>query len=130
MEKGLKERAALWKFKADNDLKIVEMTINHAFSVTDILAFHCQQAAEKYLKMFLVLHGVEPKRTHDIGFLVGECCRIETAFEELYEVAFLTIYAVETRYVDEFFMPSLEELQNAYTAAIRVRDFVVARVKE
>ncbi|MDO9548978.1 MAG: HEPN domain-containing protein [Candidatus Marinimicrobia bacterium] len=106
------------------------MTIDQPAPVTDVLSFHCQQAAEKFLKMYLVRYGVNPKRTHDIGFLVGECCRFDPAFETLFDVSFLSVYAVESRYVDDFFIPSIEELGNAYTAALKVRDFILARIKE
>lgn len=130
MDEKLKETVALWKIRADNDLKIVETTINLPDPVTDVLSFHCQQAAEKYLKLYLVARSVEPKKTHDIGFLIGECIKHDPSFEDIFNVAFLSIYAIESRYVDEFFIPSIEELRNAYQAAMRVRDFVLARVKE
>lgn len=34
-----------------------------------IICYHCQQSAEKYLKGFLVLHGMSPPKTHDLNQL-------------------------------------------------------------
>jgi HEPN domain-containing protein len=36
----------------------------------DTVAFHCQQAVEKYVKAILVRHRVEFRKTHDIGQLL------------------------------------------------------------
>jgi HEPN domain-containing protein len=35
-----------------------------------VVCFHCQQAVEKMLKAALLASGVEPARTHDVGFLL------------------------------------------------------------
>jgi len=37
---------------------------------TGMIAVHIHQAAEKYLKGFLVTKGVSPKKTHDLGYLL------------------------------------------------------------
>ena len=128
MDEKLKEKIRLWIIKADNDFKIIEQNINLDDPVTDVLAFHCQQAAEKYLKLFLVSKGVEPRKTHEIGFLLGECIKIDPGFELLSDTAFLSIYAVETRYPDDFYIPTKDELNRAYTAAKRVKSFVLEKI--
>jgi HEPN domain-containing protein len=43
----------------------------------DIIGFHCQQAVEKCLKAFLVLHDIEPPRSHDLLFLKTICQSVE-----------------------------------------------------
>jgi HEPN domain-containing protein len=37
----------------------------------DLVCFHCQQGAEKYLKGFLAWHAVPFPRTHDLAALLA-----------------------------------------------------------
>jgi HEPN domain-containing protein len=37
----------------------------------DMVSFHCQQAAEKYLKCLLTNLGIQTPRTHDLRMLVS-----------------------------------------------------------
>ncbi|MCK4766089.1 MAG: HEPN domain-containing protein [Candidatus Aminicenantes bacterium] len=43
-----------WIIKADKDLKSVEHELTFEDAVTETICFHCQQAAEKYLKAYLI----------------------------------------------------------------------------
>ncbi len=51
------EEVARWTEKAEQGL-------------TDIISFHCQQCAEKYLKALLLYRGVAFPRTHDLRLLL------------------------------------------------------------
>ena len=44
------------------------------------IAFHCQQAVEKSLKILLVLQGVEPPYSHDLIYLHERCGPFATEF--------------------------------------------------
>jgi HEPN domain-containing protein len=129
VDEKIKEAISQWKIKADNDLKIVSRNIDDMDPVTDVLSFHCQQSAEKYLKLFLASREVEPKRTHDIAFLIGECIKIDPDFENILSASFLSVYAVESRYIDDFYIPSIDELRKAYKAALSVKEFVVSKIR-
>jgi HEPN domain-containing protein len=62
-----------WLFLADRDLSIAEHLAATMLPVpTEVIAFHCQQAAEKYLKGALVILEEEPPYTHDLD----ELCRL------------------------------------------------------
>ena len=65
-----------------------------------IIAFHAQQAAEKYLKAFLVYNQKRFRKTHDISELLELCMEIDEDFARLQELEVdkLTDYAVEFRY--------------------------------
>jgi HEPN domain-containing protein len=39
----------------------------------NIFCFHCQQAAEKMLKGFIVMQNVRPQKTHDLLELLNLC---------------------------------------------------------
>jgi HEPN domain-containing protein len=54
-----------WTFFADKDLALAEFIAERP-EFTGELAFHCQQAVEKYLKAFLAKLKIPFKKTHDL----------------------------------------------------------------
>ncbi len=127
----MKEKGDLirgWLRKALSDTTAMEASLNAG--ALDAACFHAQQAAEKYLKSFLIHAGRDFPFTHNLSKLAELCSGVETAFHSLAPlVAPLTPYAVELRY-DEEFWPSPEAAQEARTAAVAVRDFVLKRLPE
>jgi HEPN domain-containing protein len=117
-----------WILKAESDFKIIEKDIVSNFPVTNVICFHCQQAAEKYLKAYLVSRNVIPERTHLIERLIFLCMKFDIEFSELSEAARLTEYAVELRYPDDFYIPDLEETKKAYEIALKVKEFVLKKL--
>lgn len=99
---------------------------------TDAVCFHIQQSAEKYFKVFLIAHGKEYPRTHNLERIVGLCADIQSDFLELAEsgVFELTAYATTLRYGEEFYMPSVEETKRAMSLAERVRQFVRKKLQD
>lgn len=74
----------------------------------EIVCYHCQQAAEKALKGFLVACGVEPPRIHDLVRLCGMCAEYMPSFISLNDICEdLTDYAASARY------PSHVEIEEA-----------------
>jgi HEPN domain-containing protein len=128
MDEELKGVLTRWLLKADNDLRTAEFALSAAEPTTDTICFHCQQAAEKYLKMFLIRHGNEPVFTHNISVLVETCAVLDPDFHSLADCDFLTAYAVTLRYPDDFYIPAVEEAAVALAAAQRVRSFVLGKV--
>jgi HEPN domain-containing protein len=120
------EIVKLWCFKADNDLKTGKDELATEIPATDTVCFHMQQCVEKYLKAFLVSHGKEITKTHNIALLVQQCIDIDPTFTKLKEngVAILTVYAVDSRYPDDFYMPTQPESQKAVNIAENVKKFV------
>jgi HEPN domain-containing protein len=128
MDEPLKIIVNQWLIKADNDLHTAEYGLTADEPITDTICFHCQQAVEKYLKMYLASQGNDPIVTHNISILVAKCADYDPAFNELQRLVFLTSYAVSLRYPDDFYMPEVEEAQEALTVARDAREFVVARI--
>jgi HEPN domain-containing protein len=129
MDEQLKSIVGQWLIKADNDLKTAEFGLTADEPITDTICFHCQQAVEKYLKMYLAIKGNDPSITHNISILVAKCAKYDPTFNELQRFVFLTSYAVSLRYPDEFYMPEVEEAEAALIAARDAREFVVARIE-
>lgn len=55
-----------WFDKAGQDFDDAEFLFKHNRSF-ETIAFHIQQAAEKYLKGFLISKGQELEKTHDLA---------------------------------------------------------------
>jgi len=121
-----------WAAKAENDLKIGKDEMLTENPATDAICFHMQQCAEKYLKAYLILHGKEIRRTHDIAEFIQLCSEIDEEFKELFRTGTveLTDYAVEVRYGEEIYFPTIEETKEAIGIAQKVREFVLKKLKE
>ena len=63
----MKKQAEDWIFLADKDLYAAEVLLKDDYPLTNIVAFHCQQTIEKYLKAFLIENDVLIVKTHDLG---------------------------------------------------------------
>jgi HEPN domain-containing protein len=121
-----------WILKAEHDLKIAKDEIMEKEPVTDMVCFHFQQAVEKLLKAFLLFHKREINKTHDIAFLINECRKIDSEFNELFDkgIDSMTIYAIDTRYPGDIYMPSIEETKDVFEKAKYVREFVMKKVEK
>lgn len=93
------ESLSEWIETASLDLWAIEKLVAGDDIKWAPIAFHCQQAAEKYLKAALVNRHVKPVRTHDLKALLLEVTKarypthgLEAACERLTE------YAVDSRY--------------------------------
>ena len=126
MSEGL-NLARQWVAKASNDLLSADNNLTAREVPGDVVCFHCQQAAEKLLKAFLVAGGHPAPRTHDLLLLLEEVLRTSPAAEALRDaLALLMPYAVEVRYPDEWFEPSAEDAREARQAADGVLDWLRA----
>ena len=106
------EEVKRWLIKAINDYKSAQKLLSQPEEeiITDTACFHCQQAVEKMLKAFLLNYNIEFGKTHSIEYLIKLCSKIDKEFEKLYEIIEgLTEYAIDVRYPDEFYIPSIEE---------------------
>jgi HEPN domain-containing protein len=120
-----------WIIKAINDYKTAEKLINFPENeiITDTLCFHCQQVVEKLLKAFLVYHKIGFQKVHTIEYLIKLCSTIDSDFESLYEkTKNLTDYAIDIRYPDDFYIPTIEEARNAFESATFVKEFIFKKL--
>jgi len=114
--------AKQWLNKADNDLLNADNNLCSQNIPFDTVCFHCQQAAEKMLKAYLVANKKPYPLTHDLLLILEEILLLDSGAEELRDaLALLTPYAVEIRYPDDLYMPSCEDATEAREAATRIR---------
>jgi len=120
-----------WLRKAESDLKSARILLDARDVVTDTICFHCQQAIEKYLKAFLTSKNVRFERIHDLLTLLELCIQKDKDFEKLDKerISELTFYAVDLRYPDEFYIPSIEEAKSALNIATEVKEFILQKLE-
>ena len=89
-----------WIQKADNDISAARHLAESMYPApVEIICFHCQQAAEKYLKAFLVYNDQEPPKTHDLIELAKHCNNYNPDFLLLLpKCEYLLPFASRTRY--------------------------------
>jgi HEPN domain-containing protein len=91
------------------------------------ICFHFQQAAEKYLKAFIIANKLEFRAVHNLLELLETCKRKESAIEELEQACrFLNPFYIDTRYPVHW--PSHYDKKTALYAkqmAEKVRNWVI-----
>ena len=125
------ELAKRWFQKAENDLLNVENNLKAERYAGDTVCFHCQQAAEKYLKGFLAWHQAPFVRTHDLLELLKLVRPIAGDEIEALAASLLLLdrYSVSIRYPQEYEEdPDEEEVQEEVKASNVVRSWVRARL--
>ena len=88
-----------WIGKADADLEVARRIAAEAagnLRIREIVGFHCQQAAEKYLKALLTRRQIEFPKTHDIKTLLHLAGA--PVADSLSGAKWLTPFGVEIRY--------------------------------
>lgn len=100
-----------WLEKGDDDLRSARILLGADPPLTDVVCFHSQQAAEKYLKGFLVYNGVEPPFTHNLTTLLILCKQHDSAL-----VAYLRPAEILNPFAVRFRYPGMEEPTDLTTA--------------
>ncbi|MBZ5624241.1 MAG: HEPN domain-containing protein [Acidobacteriia bacterium] len=88
-----------WAAKAEIDYQTAERLLKDDDPIRESVAFHSQQAAEKYLKAFLVLRRIEFPKTHSIAQLLDLVASVDMALaDSLTDTVALTPFGVQIRY--------------------------------
>lgn len=87
-----------WLSKAKSDLKAADILLKTDDAPFDVVCFHAQQVAEKYLKAALTCLGVQFPKTHDLALLVGLFPADSPVRNQLTDLSELTDAAVSVRY--------------------------------
>lgn len=115
-----------WITKAQEDLGVAKHLVNRNASYFSAIGFHAQQAAEKFLKAFLVAHQVEFPKTHDLQELLDLVARVNHDLaESLSQVTDLNPYGVATRYPGDAPDLTAPEAEAAVSLAMRVQTAIL-----
>ena len=115
-----------WIEKADHDLGSAKIIYLHLPDYFDTIAFHCQQAVEKYLKAMLIFNKIEFLRSHDLIYLLELLSRKIDIDESRFKKAFtLNNFGVQIRYPNKIIRLTKEELETAIQIAEEFRVFSI-----
>jgi HEPN domain-containing protein len=125
----LMKEVARWIEKAEHDFLAAEHAMELAGEgLTDIVCFHAQQCAEKYLKALLLYRGVAFPRTHDLRRLL-DLVPVEVSLGLRREqVIPLNRYVIEGRYPGDWEPITVGEAQRALEMAQAARQAVLKQL--
>lgn len=128
--RGVKEELTRsWLVKAKRDLLSAVELADADTPLLDTAAYHCQQAAEKAIKGFLLFHDIRFEKTHDVEVLLSQASAIDSSFTACIVAArILTPLAVEFRYPGDFVEPEEDEYREAFEAAEKLYRLVLQKL--
>lgn len=98
MDEGFKKQASEWFEKGDHDIETAELLYEEK-GHTDVIAYHIQQAIEKYLKGYLVYHGKKYPKIHELDSLLNFISKFDDSFGDFIEICEkASKYYIEERY--------------------------------
>jgi len=123
-----KDVAKEWFDIADKDLASARFLQKMRPIPHEIICYHCQQAAEKYLKGFLVLQGDQIMKTHDLTLLNETCSNFDKDFKTVADdCLMLTDYGINVRY--PFPLEITEtDVELAIASAGKIKAFISKKV--
>ena len=121
--------AKAWHDFAKDDLAAAKHLLGLHPLKLEIICYHCQQAAEKVLKGFLISRDIEPPKTHDLRLLRRICGQIDKIFDEIENAcARLSSYGVQARYPLELELIE-SDMRQALDDADQVMVFISRRLQ-
>ena len=116
-----------WLTRAQHDLASARVLAASDPPLLDTAIYHCQQAAEKAVKGYLVFCDQEFERVHDMEVLIRSAMSYATEFTDWIDVGIqLTPYARIYRYPGYATEPSREQFDQAMSAAEGLYSFVLS----
>jgi HEPN domain-containing protein len=118
-----------WLRKAAHDLRAAGHSLTASPPLLDDVVFHCQQAAEKALKGFLMWNNIPFRKTHSLEEIGEQCLDLDSTLRDVVDRAVpLTEYAWKFRYPGDPEEPSLEEAEEALVIARELYDALLTRL--
>jgi HEPN domain-containing protein len=118
-----------WIEKADHDLGSAKIIFLHLPDYFDTIAFHCQQAVEKYIKAVLIHYKIHFIKTHDLVYLLDLLSHAIEVDELKFKKAFmLNNFGVQIRYPNKIIKLTIEDLETAIQISEEFRSFAVEQI--
>ena len=119
----MKNATKEWVRKAETDFRLAKELLESQKRYPDQICFHCQQAAEKYLKAALEENGLSVPKTHDCEFLLTivrqQSIPVKLSRRSL---AYISGFAVVTRYPGE--NATARQSRSTFRIAVRIRSVI------
>jgi len=120
-----------WIVKGDRDLALARDMLPNLTTYPDLICYHCQQAAEKFLKSLIIHHRLPLRKTHDLEELLDMLTSVEASIDRSFYHEALKIknYAVGIRYPDPSGDPTETDVAEALLSAEFFRNFAASILK-
>ena len=120
-----------WLIFADEDYSTAEDLLKNDNIYARSICFHCQQAAEKYLKALIIKIDLPIIKTHNLAVLVGQIKEVDNSIAEIEKLAVgLSEYAVTVRYPDDFERIFEDEAIRAFENVTTIKKFIELKLKD
>jgi HEPN domain-containing protein len=119
--------------KAAHDLQSARILSDAPGGARDVAIYHCQQAAEKAVKGYLISRDEPFPKIHEIAPLIRQAIEFEPSFETMLEAGHsLSPFAWQFRYPSEMDVaePTRPQLDEALQQAQMICDFVLGLLPE
>lgn len=98
MAETFKDQAKEWFERGNHDIETAQLLFDER-GYTDSIAYHIQQAIEKYLKGYLVLHGKKPPKIHELDTLLHKIAEFDNSLLSYLDICEkASRYYIEERY--------------------------------
>lgn len=119
-----------WLDYAHNDGLNAKSILSHRDGHPNGTCFLSQQMAEKYLKALIIFFKKHVPKVYDLLELETILASVEPEVQQLHEdLTVLNRYYIATRYPGDYPEFSWKDAKEAYDAALRVKDFVLEKIK-
>ncbi len=118
-----------WFDSAVSDYQYAEIGLKED-QIFPQIGFLTQQVAEKFLKGFLILYGIEPPLIHELPKLLDECIKVNPSLENLRDSCeLLTGFYVESRYPPDIPDYTKEEILEAFEKGKVIKEEIEKLIK-
>ncbi len=118
-----------WFARAWDDERSAAALLKKRLGAPAIVCFLLQQAAEKYLKGFIVQRGGRFLKIHQLGSLLRLCAKFDPEFALFKkEAKFLNGFYVTARYPGDYPPFSWPQATEAFAAAEKIKNFIHQRL--
>jgi HEPN domain-containing protein len=120
-----------WLAKAEEDFQFAKINLEEGKNFFPQICFHFQQAAEKYLKAFIIANGIELKKIHDLGLLLKMAAGVDASMEVLRDrCEYLAAFYIESRYPVHWPTNFTRgEATKAFEAALHIQEAIKERLR-
>lgn len=124
-----KDLSLEWFVFAKKDLESAKFLLNMYPKPIEIICYHCEQSAEKYLKGYLIRNEHKLERTHDLVILNNKCKLIDKKFYEIEDECIeLVPYGVQVRYPYQLEVTE-QDMISAIECAEKIEKFIISRIE-
>lgn len=118
-----------WLSFAKEDLDTANALLRGEYLYNRSICYHCQLAAEKDLKAYIIYLGLPLNKTHNLSKLIDQIKELDIDILKLQsDVEVLTDYIVTARYPDDSEPITDEESKLAFSVSEKINSYIKNKI--